>query len=306
MTLTRPLAVSLIGLSALAACVDDGSAEVEDAVAELGSRCQATRLEPGVFSTDADEGRLVFSADGRHAYFHRTVDAGLRILESHRSHGVWSEPALVSFSSGHDEFDPFITLDGRTIYYTSFQPVPGAPTPRGDGDIWKVERTGSGWSAPIHVAEVNSEFNEFFPSTSLDGTLYFNSDRPGGPGAWDLYSARPRRGGFRAPQPLAGAVNTEIWEFNPSPSPGGTLLAFASLDPDPAAPYSDIFFALRLGGEYSPGVNAGRCVNTELEEYHPTLDLARARLVFVRRDPFNPVTEGDFYEVRLPDSFRLD
>jgi hypothetical protein len=305
MMLTRAAIVSLASLTALS-CADDGPADLEVAVAELGfGGCRATLFEPGVFSTDADEGRLVFSADGRHAYFHRVVDGGLRILASHRSGGRWSAPALVPFSSGYDEFDPFVTLDGQTLYYTSFQPLPGASEPRGDGDIWKVERTVAGWSQPIHVPDVNSEANEFFPSTTVDGSLYFNSDRPGGPGAWDLYVARPRRGGFHPPAPLPGGVNTAIWEFNPSPSPFGTLLAFASLDPDPAAPYSDIFFALGLGGVYSERVNAGPCVNTVGEEYHPTLDVARGRLIFVRRDPVNPVTQGDFYEVRLPSIFGL-
>jgi hypothetical protein len=124
---------------------------------------------------------------------------------------------------------------------------------------------------------------------------------PDGVGAWDLWRA-PRTGaGFGAAAPLPGDLNTAIWEFNPTLTPGGRLLALGSLDPDPAAPYSDVFFSLRVAGEYSAAVDAGPCVNTELEEYHPTIDWARNRLIFVRR---NPDTSGDFYAVPLTAALR--
>jgi len=40
--------------------------------------------------------------------------------------------------------------------------------------------------------------------------LYFNSDRPGGIGAWDIYSAK------------------RDWEYNPSLTPDGQTIVFAS------------------------------------------------------------------------------
>jgi hypothetical protein len=306
----RTYATLLLPLLVVGGCASDEDPpllelELEVAVAGLGGPgggCNATVFGPGLFSTEADEGRLVFSADGRHAFFHRFYPGlGNRILESHKSGGQWSTPTVVPFSSGHEEFDAFLTLDGRTLYYTSFRPIPGATEPRGDGDLWKVDRNPNGsWGTPAYVPDVNTTANEFFPSLTADGTLFFNSDRPGGPGAWDLYSARRRGNGFHPPQPLRGAVNTGIWEYNPSPSPSGVLLAFASLDPDPTAPYSDAFFSLWTPAGYSERIDAGPCVNTEGEEYHPTLDIPGGRLVFVRRDPFDPLGHGDFYEVKLP------
>ncbi|HUQ07690.1 MAG TPA: hypothetical protein VM261_34585 [Kofleriaceae bacterium] len=288
-----------------AACVSSGPPELETAVAELeASWCTAHKLD--AFSSDADEGRLVFTPDGRTAYFHRFVDGRQVILESRRTGSGWSTPAPVPFATPFDEFDAFVTPDGRTLYYTSFRSLDGASA-QTHGDIWKVTRTAAGWGAPVRLGpEVNTDANEFFPSTTADGTLFFNSDREGGAGAWDLWRARRNGSGFRTAENLPGGVNTDIWEFNPSPSPGGRLLAFGSLDPDPAAPYSDIFFAVKVGGAYSERVPAPYCVNGEGEEYHPTLDVAGGRLIFVRRDPFHPVTGGDFYEVRLPGAFWRD
>lgn len=295
------VAFTLLPLS-LAACVGSGPPELEAAVAELSqSPCVARKLE--AFSSDADEGRLVFSVDGRSAYFHRAGPTGPVIMESHRSGGAWSTAVPVSFSSGFVEFDPFLSIDGRTLYYTSFRPVTGTDG-RPDGDLWKVARTATGWGTPVHLGpEVNTDANEFFPSVTADGTLYFNSDRPGGVGAWDIYRARRAGAGFAAAAPIPGEVNSDIWEYNPSLSPGGHFLAFGSLDPDPAAPWADIFFAVRLGSGFSERVNAGPCINTDLEEYHPTVDWARNRLVFVRNNPFAP-PDGDFYEVPLTDALR--
>lgn len=293
-------------IAALAGCVS-GSEELEeldevaleDAVSEL--TCTARKVE--AFSSAADEGRLVYAPDGREAYFHRIIDGRQTIMGSRRVNGQWTTPAIVSFSGTYNDNDPFVTPDGNTLFYSSFRPRPGDTEERPDTDLWKVTRTPTGWSAPIHLATVNGEGFEQFPSTTADGTLFFNSLRDGS-AAWDLYAARRRGGGYSAPQRLPGAVNTDIWEFNPAPSPSGLLLAFASLDPDPAAPYSDVFFSVLTPGGYSARINAGPCVNTEWEEYHPSLDLARGRLTFVRNDPFSPnYPQGDFYEVVLPHSF---
>ncbi len=286
---------------ASAACAEPTPPELAHAVDELSSpSCVATKLP--MWNTDGDEGRLVFSPDGTWAMFHRAEPAGLELAESRYLAGSWTEPTRPGFASDYLEFDPFIALDGRTVYYTSFRPTDGGTDSRIDGDLWRVRRTAAGWGQPEHLGPtVNTAANEFFPSVTLDGTLYWNSDRADGVGAWDLWRARQHGPGFGASAPLPGGVNTSVWEFNPTLTPTGRLLSFGSLDPDPAAPFSDVFFSLRLHGAYSAGVNAGPCVNTELEEYHPTIDWARGRLIFVRR---HPDTQGDFYSVPLPAALR--
>jgi hypothetical protein len=288
-----------------AACVgaDDPELELETAVSELA--CTATKLE--AFSSAEDEGRLVFSPDGKVALFHRGVP-NQRIMESRKVGGTWTPPVTVPFSGTYSDNDPFIAHDGRTVFFSSNRPRPGETEPHADTDIWKVTRSASGtWSTPVHVPDVNTDSFELFPSTTADGTLYFNSQRPGAE-AWDIFIAEPRGGGrYHAPVRLPGDVNTAIWEFNPSPSATGLLLAFASLDPDPAAPYSDVFFSVWLGDGYSERVPAGTCVNSVEEEYHPTLDLRRGRLIFVRNDPFSPsYPQGDFYSISLPGALLAD
>jgi hypothetical protein len=280
---------------AAAACTQQAEPEVLDAEQAIAhALCRAKPLTQ--FNTAGDEGRLVFSPDGKHAMWHReSASYGIEIVESRLVGGTWTAAQRVPFASPYTEFDPFIALDGRTVYYTTFRPTSGTEQ-RPDGDIWMTRFINGAYTTPVRLgANINTDANEFFPSQTLDGTLLWNSDREDNVGAWDLW--RTRNITSASAELVPGDLNTDIWEFNPSPTPFGTLLAFGSLDPDPLAPYSDVFFSLRLHGQYTAGINAGPCINTELEEYHPTIDWARGRLIFVRR---NLETNGDFYEAPLP------
>ncbi|NPA36880.1 MAG: hypothetical protein GXO47_08540 [Chlorobi bacterium] len=58
----------------------------------------------------------------------------------------------------------------------------------GQTDLYKMEKLIDGWSDPMNLKEINSEFNEAYPYLNIDGvTLYFSSDREGGLGGYDIY-----------------------------------------------------------------------------------------------------------------------
>jgi hypothetical protein len=86
--------------------------------------------------------------------------------------------------------NPTLTGDLLDLYFTSNRGDTGA-------DVWLAHRaapTGP-FDPPARVAEVSTELYETSPAISLDGlSLYFGSDRPGGAGAVDIWSAtRPGR-----------------------------------------------------------------------------------------------------------------
>jgi hypothetical protein len=93
-----------------------------------------------------------------------------------------------------------VSRDGRELYLTS-----NRPGGMGLLDLWVATRTSpSGpWSTPINVAEVNSSSNDAGPALSYDMmTLYFQSGRPGGMGAYDIWeTTRSRLTGQGKPVP---------------------------------------------------------------------------------------------------------
>jgi hypothetical protein len=207
----------------VAACAPTDGA-VRDMV-EL--RTWATGLwQPAGISSTQFESHPAFDRANRTLYFVRSNPsfAGWKILESHCRKGAWSEPQPPSFAGKGVEADPFLTPDGKRLYFISTRRDDGV-TGRGL-DIWYVERTGpsSGWGRPVRLSQrVNSAGAEWFPRPARDGWLYFGSDRPGGFGATDIYRARLVRGFWKV-ENLGREVNGSGDEYEAEISPDGSRM----------------------------------------------------------------------------------
>jgi Tol biopolymer transport system component len=301
----------LLPLLATAAC---GAAvsPPQDAPQGADAAVEATHFSPGVISDHRWQYRITFTPDGDTAYF-AVADGffpAVRRSSIHVSHrtadGAWSAPAVAAFSGTHTDIDPFVTPDGRRLYFSSIRPVDGVLKPA--LDIFYMERTSAGWSDPIRLGpEINSERDELYPSLDASGTLYFASGpfRPTPGEGWDIYSAPPRGDGF-APRAPVAAVNTRLpwnpedptqdWEFNPEVSADGRILVFASLRPGGHGS-GDLYVSHRQGGEWSAPVNLGPAVNSSHDEFHPTLSRDGRTLYFARTLVSPAVVPSNFYRV---------
>jgi Tol biopolymer transport system component len=96
----------------------------------------------------------------------------------------------------------------------------------------RQRRQFSDWSPPVNIGpEINTEFNEQFPTISADGlSLYFSSDRPGGFGGADIYvSHRPTvTSPWGKPQNLGPRINSSSDDHSQNFSPDGHWMWFAS------------------------------------------------------------------------------
>jgi len=110
----------------------------------------------------------------------------LNIFYSYRKNKKWSAP--YSFPWNSDDYHlahPVMSETGDQLFFSS--DMPGG---EGGMDIYVSLKSDTGWTKPINLgAGVNSKHNEIFPSWWGD-QLYFSSDRPGGLGQLDLYSAK--------------------------------------------------------------------------------------------------------------------
>jgi hypothetical protein len=122
-----------------------------------------------------------------------------------------------------------ITGDGLTIYYGST-----APGGSGNLDIWMVTRASlsSPWGTPVNLGPtVNSSGSEADPVISPDGlSLYFESNREGGRGGYDLWvTTRPSlTTPFGTPVNLGSAINSGADEDSAHVSADNLTLVFAS------------------------------------------------------------------------------
>ena len=95
---------------------------------------------------------------------------------------------VAELSTPSVERQPTVRRDGLEVFFASNRPGPGAV---GGLDLWVSTRatTSEPWSTPVNLGpSVNYAGNDAGPALSFDGTtLYFQSDRPGGYGLFDLW-----------------------------------------------------------------------------------------------------------------------
>lgn len=244
--------------------------------APSASPFQPAVFAPGVISTGDSETTLELSPDGKTAYFLRNAPnfAFWTIYESHLKNGQWSRPEIAPFSGRYMDADPFITADGKQLFFISNRPVdPKAEQPNDNFDIWVMDRGPQGeWSQPRHLeAPVNSPASEYYPRASADGTLYFGSERPGGLGQADLWRCRFQDGHYQPAENLGPAINSAAEEYEPYVTPKGDMLIFMAVGRD-GKQQSDFFISFLRDGAWTPAKLLGPPISLPTgKEYAPKL-----------------------------------
>jgi Tol biopolymer transport system component len=226
----------------------------------------------GVISTGSFDSHPEFTPDGKTLYFLRSAPNFnfWTILVSHFANGQWSTPEVAPFSGQYSDADPFITRDGAQLFFISRRPAAGKAGR--DTDIWVMDRTPSGWSEPRNVGvPINSEGDEWYPTVTRDGTLYFGSDRPGGKGSTDLYRSRLVNGKYAPPENLGDVINTQFDEFEPFITADESLLLFMASGRPDGIGGSDLYVSHHRNGAWTKPVNLGDKINTRGREYSPKI-----------------------------------
>jgi Tol biopolymer transport system component len=279
-----------------------------------GGATTADTLRPelwgvGVISTAENEMNAAFTPDGRTVYFARKGGDGrfAVILESHLGrNGRWSTPAVASFSGQYPDYDPILSPDGQHLLYISKRPVSGN-APKSDFDIWVVDRTTAGWSAPRRLdAPINGDGDELYPSVATDGTLYFSScGRGDSKGRCDLYRSRSQGGRYIAVENLGAVINTTASETDPYIAPDQSYIVFAAYGRPDGVGDGDLFVSHRQGDGWSPPRPLGHGVNTVAREYCPIVSPDGRWLYFTSQRGFTDAPQARPLTAReLADSLR--
>jgi hypothetical protein len=257
---------------------------------------------PGLVNTDAVELNGVFTPDMREFFFARGIDGGRpTIFHSQLADGRWSAPRELRLYPGQARalaVDMAVSSDGRELFFLGDYQPPGSVGPA-DTDIWRSRRVNGAWAtAEIVPAPISTDASEVYPTVVRDGSLYFTSNRPGGPGRSNVYRAqRLPTGDFAAPVLVPPPVNSESGVGDPFVPADERFMIFTSNRP-PNIGRGDLFISFRRAdGGWGEPVHLGDTVNTDQTDFCPFVTPDGKYFFFSRRhfSKEGTVTAGEVY-----------
>lgn len=177
------------------ACKRDGVLGTCDIWEALVNGTEVTSISSleGYANSENWESQAAISCDGNTLFFASNREGGMGGTDlwfsKKQDDGRWSPPINLGpkINTIYDEEAPFITNDGKTLYFSSTGHLG-----MGEQDIFMswLDFRSEEWSVPINLGPpVNSAYRELGFFLSADGkTGYFASNRPGGYGEMDIYS----------------------------------------------------------------------------------------------------------------------
>lgn len=186
---------------------------------------------------------------------------------------TWIKPEILNISGKYQDIEPFYSNNGNRLYFASNRPIYGDST-RTDYNIWYSDRDNNGWSQPVALDSiVNSRSDEFFPSFSEKGNLFFTATRDDGIGREDIFMSELLHGKFQPPKPLPPEINSTFFEFNAYISPKEDLIIFSSYGRDDGYGGGDLYMSRKDDtGKWTTAKNLGALINSEKLDFCPFVD----------------------------------
>ena len=238
---------------------------------------------PGLVSTSMYERDMAITPDGKELiYTLGDPRQNRRVLVSLRKIGdSWGKAKILNISGSHQDIEPFFAKEGKRLYFASNRPLPGHPE-RNDYNIWYSNRNDDGWEAPVPLDTiVNSKGDEFFPSLSSNGNLYFTATREDGKGREDIYMSEYDKGKYKYPVSLDSVINTAFFEFNAYISPDENVLIFSSFGREDELGGGDLYMSVKDSlGDWSKARNLGSEINSNKLDYCPFIDWSDRKFYF--------------------------
>ena len=190
-----------------------------------------------------------------------------------------------SINTKYDEYWPSLTADESALIVTVLKPVemdnPSGKEIRQEDFYISYKKNGV-WT-PFESLEgsLNTMENEGAQAISADGKfLFFTAcQRADGMGRCDIYVSRNEGNGWISSKNIGSPVNTSAWEAQPSLSPDGRTLYFASNRPGGKGGM-DIWMSTFVNGTWNAPENLGDHINTAGDEMSPFIHFDNSTLYF--------------------------
>jgi hypothetical protein len=234
------------------------------------------------------EGSICFTPDEKYLYFSSERPEG------QGGRDIWVAERLADGSYGkiknagpvintnYDEDAPFITADGKTLFFSST-----GHNSTGGFDIFRSDLKGGKWNTPYNIGKpVNTNQHDIFYWVSADGERgFYSSERKGGLGLQDILLVEPGMFG----KPTALIMMNGIVYFDDKPSEATIKIRSKFLKKD----FSGTFSANSASGEYLLNLPAGN--EFEVVFTHKGVSLSKF-ISTVGIDSFAPLrTDANLY-----------
>ena len=191
-----------------------------------------------------------------------------------------------AINSEDDEYWPTLTADEQMLIFTrqTLRNPEGRRAPANlREDFYISYYHEDNWSVASNIGPpLNTELNEGAPSLTADGRLIFFTacNREDGIGSCDIYFAGRSGSEWGEPVNLGAPVNSAAWEAQPSVSPDGGTLYFAS-NRRGGKGEMDLWSTSRdEEGNWTTPLNLGDLINTEGNEMSPFIHTDNRTLYF--------------------------
>lgn len=228
---------------------------------------------PGFITTGLPTRDIAITPDGKEMYFtvHGATFIFSTILYSKFSDGKWSNPEVSSFAQNakYSYTEPAISPDGKKFYFVSNRPLDLEKGVKKDFDVWVMDRINNGWSEPTNIGEpINSATDEYFPSITNNGTLYFTREAADRSNA--IYRTKLVDGKYAEPEKLPEQINFGADRFNAFIDPFENYLIVSVFRAKDGKGGTDYYIVFRNSDNtWQSPINMGEKVNTQFNEYSP-------------------------------------
>jgi len=231
-------------------------------VIDTNSKAEVFAL--GVVSTPFNEAVATFTPDGNTVYFYQGTIYST-ICFSKKVNGEWTKPGVVPFSGRWNDWDPFLSPDGKRLYFVSARPLDStSKVISRKSHLWYADHLeGDNWSAPHYI---NEPFNldgisNYAPTISNSGTLCFYSPDRDTSSKRKSFYVKWMGTHYSEPKPLTLNGNNEV--SDPFIAPDESYIIFVS--------GNDLYISYRNGDDWSAGQKLGPQVNNGDSNFDPTV-----------------------------------
>ena len=226
----------------------------------------AELFAPGIISTGMAERDIAITPDGKEIYFCKNIKnfKFSTIFYTKQVNDKWTEPKVLEFATDPKfiYIEPYISPDGLKLYFASNMNHKGIEP--GIMNIWISDRTESGWGEPHSIgAPINTKTDQYFPSVTKDGTIYYTSEDSISNEEF-IYRSKLVDGIYQEPEKLSQNINGGRARFNALISPDESFIIVPTFGLPDSYGATDYYIVFRNeNDEWSNPVNMGNQMNTK-------------------------------------------